>query len=124
MDTIKEYVETISNEAQRARMEELFQWMEKTFPELSTRIGWNQPMYTHHGTFIIGFSISKKHMAAAPEQVAVDRFSEAVKQAGYDHTKELIRFPWNKPLDYGLLEEIIRFNIADKAETKSFWRKA
>ncbi|QCB29216.1 hypothetical protein [Corynebacterium endometrii] len=33
--------------------------------ELGCHIAWNQPMFTHHDTFIIGFSHAKKHMAAA-----------------------------------------------------------
>ena len=27
-------------------------------------------MFTDHGTYIIGFSVSKKHLAVAPEAVA------------------------------------------------------
>jgi uncharacterized protein YdhG (YjbR/CyaY superfamily) len=31
--------------------------------------------------------------------------------------------PWDKPMDYELLERIIRFNIEDKKGCETFWRK-
>ncbi|QCB29217.1 hypothetical protein CENDO_09815 [Corynebacterium endometrii] len=31
--------------------------------------------------------------------------------------------PWDKPVPYDLLQEIIEFNIADKKEVTTFWRK-
>jgi uncharacterized protein YdhG (YjbR/CyaY superfamily) len=45
-------------------------------------------MFTDHGTFIIGFSVAKHHLAEKPE------FDKIVK-AGYDHTKELVRIRWD-----------------------------
>jgi uncharacterized protein YdhG (YjbR/CyaY superfamily) len=80
-------------------------------------------MFTDHGTFIIGFSISKQHMAVAPEGVVIERFADEIAQAGYDATKGLIRIKWEKPVDYSLLEKMIEFNIQDKAEYTAFWRK-
>ena len=37
------------------------------FPQLKEENKWNQPMFNDHGTFIIGFSIAKGHIAVAPE---------------------------------------------------------
>lgn len=80
-------------------------------------------MFTDHDTFIIGFSNSKKHLAIAPETAGINQFSAAIKAAGYQHTKQLIQLPWTSPVNYTLLEQIIRFNLQDKANTTSFWRK-
>ena len=62
-------------------------------------------------------------MAFSPETAGILHFSEEIIQAGYTHTKMLVRFPWNKPFDYALLEKMIEYNIADKAECTTFWRK-
>jgi len=51
------------------------------------------------------------------------QFEDEIVQAGHDHTKELVRFKWNSPVDFSLLEKMIEFNIADKAECTTFWRK-
>ena len=123
METFAEYLKDIENPKHRARVESTLAWVADQFPNLASRIAWNQPMYTDHGTFIIGFSVSKHHLAVAPERAAIPRFSDKIVKAGYDHTKELIRIPWEQPVDFSLLEEIIRFNMEDKKECSTFWRK-
>ena len=123
MQAFAPYLDTLTDPQHRARMEEVLAWAMLTFPSLSPRIAWNQPMLTDHGTFIIGFSEAAKHMAVAPEALAMERFAYAIRQAGYTQTKQLIRFPWDRPVDYALLEQIIAFNMLDKADCDTFWRK-
>ncbi|PTL37375.1 iron chaperone [Alkalicoccus saliphilus] len=123
METIDEYLMKIDNPDHRSRVREVLDWTEKAFPELEAKIAWNQPVFTHHGTFIIGYSTSKKHLAAAPEQAGIDQFAGEITEAGYYYTKQLIRMPWEMPVDFSLLKEIIRFNMEDKKDCNTFWRK-
>ena len=122
MGVFAEYLERIDNLQHRARIEEVLDWVTKSFPNLAPKIAWNQPMFTDQGTFIIGFSVAIQHLAAAPEKAAINRFSDEIVQAGYNYSKELIRIRWDSPVDYALLERIIKFNILDKADCKTFWR--
>ena len=123
VETLAEFLARIDDPQHRDRMEEILDWVGKTFAHLAPRIAWNQPMFTDHGTFIIGFSVAKHHMAVAPERAAIIRFSDEITQAGYEHSKELVRIPRSQPVDYILLERMIAFNIADKADCPTFWRK-
>lgn len=123
METFEEFLETIPEPDHRERTREVLDWVSKTFPNLQHKIAWNQPMFTDHGTFIIGFSASKKHLAAAPERVVVEIFSKEILDAGFEHSKDLIRFPWGRPMDYKLLQKLIEFNISEKADITTFWRK-
>lgn len=123
MEVFEDYLSQIENQENQDRTREVLEWVMKVFPMLSPRVAWNQPMFTDHGTFIIGFSVSRHHLAAAPEQAGILHFSEEMKAAGIDHTKMLIRFKWVKPVDYPLLERIIKFNMAEKADCSTFWRK-
>lgn len=123
MEIFNDYLVHIDDPQHQARTEEVLAWITEKFPNLKPRIAWNQPMFTDHGTFIIGFSVSKHHLAVAPERAGIDHFSDEIKRAGYDHTKLLIRFPWDRPVDFSLLEKIIVFNITDKADCSTFWRK-
>ncbi|WP_338544026.1 iron chaperone [Paenibacillus tundrae] len=123
METFAEYLASIDNPEHKERTEEVLKWITEKFPSLKTKIAWNQPMFTDHETFIIGFSVSKQHLAVAPEKVVIDQFSEEIVQAGYEHTNQLIRMKWKLPIDYSLLERIIEFNIKDKADCTTFWRK-
>ncbi len=123
MEAFAEFLAKIEDFQQRARTEEVLSWVMKRFPQLAPRIAWNQPMFTDHGTFIIGFSLAKQHLAVSPEKAGIDRFSDEIRQAGYEHTKMLMRLPWDRSVDYSLLEKMIGFNIADKAGHTLFWRR-
>ncbi|WP_028273255.1 iron chaperone [Atopococcus tabaci] len=123
MDAFNEFLSGIDHPEQRQRTEEVLTWVKDTFPNLVPVVKWNQPLFTEHDTYIIGFSVSKKHLAVAPEQAGIHHFEEEIQLAGYDYTKELIRMSWDKPVNYPLLQKIIEFNIQDKADATTFWRK-
>jgi Uncharacterized conserved protein len=123
MEVFAEFLAGIDNLTHRERTEEVLNWVADKFPQLVPKIGWNQPMFTDHDTYIIGFSVAKQHLAVAPERAGMIRFTEAIEQAGYDHTNLLLRIRWDRPVDYGLLAKMIEFNIADKADCTTFWRK-
>lgn len=122
MEVFTEYLAHIDNPQHRARTEEVLAWVSKKFPDLMPKIAWNQPMFTDHGTYIIGFSVAKHHLAVAPEKAGINHFSDVIVQAGYDHTKQLVRIQWDRPVDFSLLEKMIEFNILDKADCSTFWR--
>ena len=122
MDTIAEYLSAIDNPQHRARVEEIVGWIRVHFPQLGERIAWNQPMFTDHGTYILGLNIAKKHLNISPEAAGITRFSQDILDAGYTHTPNLFQIGWDKLVDYALLEKMIRFNLEDKAECKTFFR--
>ena len=123
MDIFTEYIMTIENPEQRARMKEILEWIAGGYPGLKTKIAWKQQMFTDHGTFIIGFGVSKQHLLIAPEVAGINHFADEIVQAGYDHTKGLMRIRWDKPVDFSLIGKIIDYNISDKADCPDFWRK-
>ena len=123
MEAFSNYLSKIDNVEHRDRTEEVLNWVATTFPSLKPRVAWNQPMFTDHETFIIGFSVAKQHMSVAPEMAGIRQFSNEIVQAGYNPTKEIFRIQWNSPIDFALLEKIIEFNISDKVDCSTFWRK-
>ena len=122
MNNLTEFLEKIGDEAQREKLTTLFQWILAEFPDLTTALKWNQPMFLDHGTFIIAFSVAKQHFSIAPETVTIHRFADEIEKAGYTYTDNIIKIKWNAEIDYHLLKEMIAFNIIDKAETETFWR--
>ena len=91
--TLDEYLATISNADNRARMVEVSNWVAERYPELELRIAWNQPMFTHHGTYIIGFSAASKHMAMAPERATMIRFEPVMRERGTEFDTMLTPHP-------------------------------
>lgn len=122
MKEFEAFLAEIADPRQRTKLTDVLAWISEHFPMLSRRIAWNQPTFTDHGTFIIAFSVSKKHFGVAPEKAGMVRFSAAITKSGYEQGSMLFRIKWDDPVDYALLEEIIRYNMLEKAECKTFWR--
>lgn len=123
MEDFKEFYDKIENPVHLERIKEVSNWVLENYPHLETKLAWNQPMFTDHGTFIIAFGYHKNYMTVAPEQVVIDLFTDEIKAAGYDHTKMLIKIKWTLPVNYDLLSKMIDYNIEDKKDSTLFWRK-
>jgi len=123
MNEFDAYLLVIQNPEHRAKLHDVLEHIASTFPTLGTRIAWNQPMFTDHGTFILAFSASKNHFSVAPEKVAIERFGAEIDASGYERSEMLFRIRWTDPVDFPLLERIVRFNVFDKAACKTFWRQ-
>lgn len=122
METVHEWLATIPDPAHRERAAAVLQKIQTAYPQLVLTIKWNQPMFLDHGTFIVGFSASQKHLALAPEAAAITHFHDQIRAAGYTATQQLLRLPWDQPVPTALLHAIITFNIQDKAAMTTFWR--
>jgi len=122
METFAEYLETMDNPDQKDKMEKILNWVKENYPELDTRIAWNQPMFTDHGTYIIGFSYSKNHIAMSPEVKPIKEFQSLIEETTSSHTDNIIRITWEDPIPYELIKTLIDYNIEDKAEHTNFWR--
>ncbi|ALC81928.1 MULTISPECIES: iron chaperone [Bacillus] len=123
MEVFVKYLAGIDHPDNRGRTEGILAWVANKFPNLEAQIKWNTPMFSDHGTFIIGFSTAKHHLSVSPEEVVIAHFADDIAQAGYSATKGLFRIPWNEPVNYELLEKMIEFNIQDKADCSTFWRE-
>lgn len=122
METFEGYLNAMGEPEQRAMMAEILDWVKEKYPELNTRIAWNQPMFTNHDTYIIGFSHSKKHISMAPEVKPIKEFKDQIEASGLSHTDNIIRITWKDPIPYELMETLIDYNIEDKAGYTKFWR--
>lgn len=122
MGDIQTFINSIDDPEKRERMESILNYVKKTFPQLKEELKWNQPMFTHHGTFIIGFSISKGHISVAPEVVTLEHFKKEIEGSGYSCTKGLFRIKFTDQVDYDLLRKIVAYNIEDKKDMTRFWR--
>lgn len=119
-----EFLIKMQNKDHMLRVEEVLLWVEETFPQLVCKIAWNQPMFSDHDTFIIGFSVASKHLAISPEAYTMNIFSNEIKNSGYAQGSNLFKIPWNEAVDYNLLQRMIQYNIDDKKNCTTFWRKA
>ncbi len=116
------YLIKITDTTHQEALTAVLNWVGQTFPELVPRLAWNQPMFTAHETFIIGFSIAKDHFNVALEKYTLDQFKERITAAGDKTTKMLWQIKFDEPVNYDLLKTAIEFNLTTKMDTTSFWR--
>ena len=114
MKDFQTFLDSMREPDKRERMENILNYVKEKFPQLKEEIKWNQPMFSDHGTFIIGFSVAKGHIAVAPEAVVISLFEKEIEEAGYSHTQELFRIKWTDKVDFDLLHKIIVYNIENK----------
>ena len=122
MKDFQMFLNNIGETDKKERMKGILNDIKRHFPQLKEEIKWNQPMFTDHGTFIIGFSISKAHIAVAPEAVVISLFEKEIEEAGYSHTQELFRIKWTDQVDFDLLHKLVAYNIENKKDMTKFWR--
>lgn len=122
MNTFTDFLNTIDDPGKRLRMQGILEHIKTKFPQLKEEIKWHQPMFSDHGTFIIGFSIAKAHIAVAPESKVIQLFTNDIERSGYSPTQELFRIKWTDVVDYDLLDRIIEYNVEDKKDITKFWR--
>jgi len=106
MDVFDDFLVKIEDESHRQKMNEVLDWVAETFPNLDKRIAWNQPMFTDHGTFIISFSVAKKHFSVAPEEKWMDLFVSKAEDAGYTHGSKMFRIGFDQEVNYDLFPDL------------------
>lgn len=117
-----DYLAKIENPDHRQKMAKVLRWVEERYPNLVGKIAWNQPMFTDHGTFIIGFSVAQKHFAFAGEDEIIAVFGPEFDRLGLFYGKKLVRVSFDQEVPYDLLAKVIEYNIADKQDCQTFWR--
>ncbi len=123
MHKFEPFFNKLTNINHLGKIQDLFEWIETNFPELEREYKWNTPMYSDHGTFILGVSTAKAHISIAPENQTMAHFKDKIAEAGYVQTAGLFKVKWDQEIDYELLKEMIEYNIEDKKEVTTFWRK-
>ena len=120
MNQIDEYLANISEENQRAKLSELLKWVTKTFPNLELQIKWKQPIFTDHDTYIIGFSVAKKHLTVGLETRNLQHVAPLLEQNGIKHGTNTFKIVFTDKIPYDLLNQIIEYVIDDKKEITTF----
>ncbi|MDR0731182.1 MAG: hypothetical protein LBF63_05890, partial [Treponema sp.] len=55
------------------------------------------------------------HLGIYPGDLTLSPFID--KLDGYKHTKGAIQFPYDKPIDYDLIAEIVQYKVKNRVDT-------
>lgn len=122
--TLDEYLASIADPTHREQFAGLLRWVGATWPQLECQVKWNQPMFTDHGTFILGFTALTNHITVGPERRTLARFMGDVETLKLVHGAKTFRIGYDEAgQQRDLLRQIVDYTIADKKDVQTFWDK-
>ncbi|MDL2233413.1 DUF1801 domain-containing protein [Ruminococcaceae bacterium OttesenSCG-928-L11] len=77
-------------------------------PDAEERTSWGMPTYWQ-GENLVHFSDAKHHVGFHPSPDAIDAFAEQL--SSYQTSKGTIRFPYDAPIPYDLIDSITRWRV-------------
>lgn len=107
--TVDEYIAQYSGEV-RERMERLRAIILGCSPEITEKISWAMPTFVLNGN-LVHFSGEKRHMGFHPAPSAIVAFADRLQD--YRCSKGTVQLPYDQPMPYELLREMVLFRVAE-----------
>lgn len=108
ISTIDEYISAQLEDVQPL-LRKIRTTIHNVVPNAVEKISWQMPTFWL-GENLIHFAAFKKHISIFPGGEATEVFAERL--TGYKTSKGTIQFPLNKPIDYDLIADIMRWRVA------------
>lgn len=113
-ETVDEYIAEQPEEIQPI-LHEFRKVIRENAPQATEVISWGMATYKMPKN-LIHFAAQKHHVGLHPGPDTVTKFAE--KLSGFKMTKGTIQFPYNKPVPFDIVAEIVRFNVEKASATK------
>lgn len=111
METVDEYISTKSGDI-RPILEKVRELIRQRAPDAQEGISYGMPAYKLHGKPLVYFAAQKKHLGFYATPSGHEKFSE--KLSDYKQGKGSVQFPYDKPIPYDLIEEIVLFRVEEE----------
>lgn len=74
-------------------------------------LAYGMPAYKTHGRPLVYFAAFKGHLGLYATPSGHSRFSEKLSE--YKQGKGSVQFPWDQPIPYDLIREIIQYRVSE-----------
>jgi uncharacterized protein YdhG (YjbR/CyaY superfamily) len=113
--TVDDYVSAATYDVE-PRLQETRRIIQEALPDAEETISHNIPAYRQHGVVVVQFAGHPEHTSLNffPTGATFARFDAQL--APYRTTKSGVRFPLDEPLPVDLIDQIVRFRLAEAAE--------
>lgn len=108
--SIDEYID-LQDEEIRPMLLKIRRTIRSAAPKAVEKISWNMPTFWQKEN-IIHFAAGKNHIGIYPGGEATTVFKDRLTE--YKTSKGAIQFPKNKPIDYKLISDIVKWRIKGK----------
>lgn len=87
----------------------------KASPDAKEKISYGMPTFFLNGN-LVHFAAQKNHIGFYPAPSGIEKFKEQL--AGYKSSKGAVQFPYDKPIPYDLISEIVKFRVSEQQNKK------
>jgi uncharacterized protein YdhG (YjbR/CyaY superfamily) len=116
---IDEYIAGFPPEVQ-AILQRIRATIHAAAPAAQETFSYQMPTFTLHGN-LVHFAAFKQHIGFYPTPSGTERFQEALSR--YKGGKGSVQFPLDQPIPYDLIEEIVKFRVAENTAKAANKRK-
>ena len=110
ISTIDEYIKKQPS-AQKSTLEKIRETIKKAAPDAEEAIRYSMPTFRLKNKNLVHFASHKQHYAFYPTPFPIEKFSEELKP--YSISKGTIRFPFETPIPYKLITQIVKFRVSE-----------
>lgn len=107
--TVDGYIGQFDGEI-KERLEKLRALILGASPDISEKISWGMMTFVLHKD-LVHVAAQKNHIGFHPAPSAIEAFKE--KLEGYTFSKGTVQFPYNRPMPYEVIEEMVAFRIKE-----------
>jgi uncharacterized protein YdhG (YjbR/CyaY superfamily) len=112
INNIDEYIEVQPDEI-RLILQKVRSVIQDAAPEATEKISYGMPAFFLHGN-LVHFAANKHHLGFYPAPSGLLAFPQGI--AKYKSSKGAVQFPFNQPIPYDLIAEIVKFRVVENLE--------
>lgn len=112
LKTIDEYIAAFPPDVQEI-LEKIRMTIRETAPEAEETISYQMPTFTLNGHYLVYFAAFKKHIGFYPAPIGNAEFEADL--SGYESGKGTVKFPFDKPIPFDLIRQIVVFRARENA---------
>jgi uncharacterized protein YdhG (YjbR/CyaY superfamily) len=112
-NTADEYIASFPDDVQKT-LEEIRATIKAAVPDAKEKISYQIAAFELNGRNLIYFAGWKKHISMYPVPAGDEAFEKKI--AKYVAGKGTLKFPLDEPMPLELIEEVVRFRLADNLE--------
>ena len=108
--TVDAYIRRYDGDV-RKRLETLRELILGCSPDITEKISWAMPTFVLKGN-LVHFAAEKHHVGFHPTPSAIEAFADRLQD--YSCSKGTVRFPYDQPMPYPLIRDMVMFRIAEQ----------
>lgn len=112
--TVDSYIARYDGDV-RQRMEKLRALILECSPDITEKLSWAMPTFLLNGN-LVHFAGGKRHIGFYPAPSAIEAFSHRFGE--YKYSKGAVQFPYDKPMPYDLIREMVLFRIQEQLDAQ------